>query len=462
MGKVMNALMADQGCGNPNIIIMLIDDMGWKDAGFMGSTYYETPNMDRLAASGMIFQNAYANPNCAPTRASLMTGLYTPRHGIFTVGTSERGAAHLRKLIPPVNQTILGVEHTTIAEMLKQSDYVCGHVGKWHLGNGAVTGPEGRGFDLNVAGCNKGLPPSYFSPYKIPTLPDGPDNEYLTDRLTDEAVRFIEDNREKPFFLYFAHYAVHTPLQAKEELVEKYRKKEGSNGQNHPIYAAMVDSTDQSVGRVLDKLKELAILDNTVIILLSDNGGIGGYLATGVIAKEHTSQAPLRGGKGMLYEGGIRVPMIVSWPSVIPAGTESDVPVSVIDLFPTIQEMAGNRDFPSERLDGESLMPLLNGTGKLRRETIFWHFPTYLHGTEGTYSFRCKMGSALRHNEWKLIECLEDNSVELYNLETDIGEQHNLAAEMLEKTRELHQLLISWRESVNAPMPLEPNPEYTG
>ncbi|WP_164821604.1 sulfatase [Paenibacillus koleovorans] len=365
----------------PNIVVLLIDDMGWKDAGFMGSTYYETPHMDRLAAEGMRFDSAYACPNCAPSRACLMTGLYPPRHGIYTVGSPERGDAEGRRLIPPPNRTVLEPEFMTLAEGLRPAGYACGHVGKWHLGEGPASGPEGRGFDFNAGGIQKGQPPAgYFSPYRIATLPDGPEQEYLTDRLTEEALRYIEAhaNAEKPFFLYFAHYAVHKPLQGKPELVEKYEFKpvdEGS-GHFHPVYAAMLDSTDQSVGRIIAKLEELGMSEDTVVMLLSDNGGLGGYAAEGLLSEDVTSQAPLRGGKGMLYEGGIRVPMVVLWPGVIEKGSQCDVAVSLIDVFPTLMELAGVDDSAEAdggmgAVDGVSLLPLLRQTGEWRRDTLY-------------------------------------------------------------------------------------------
>jgi arylsulfatase A-like enzyme len=475
----------------PNVILMLIDDMGYKDVGFMGSAYYETPNMDRLARQGMVFDNAYATPNCAPTRATLMSGLYSPRHGIYTVGSPERGPAHLRKLVPPLNETVLDRKFTTIAEMLKPAGYVCGHVGKWHLGEGELTGPEGRGFDLNAGGTHHGHPPAgYFSPYKISALEDGPDNEYLTDRLTMEALKFIEDcargevgdtagvgsgaaganngaeagtgtgaDGVRPFFLYFAHYAVHKPLQAKPDMIAKYERKSPSDGQGNPIYAAMIESTDESVGRIVAKLDELGLADNTVLFFISDNGGLGGYGAEGIRSEDVTSQAPLRGGKGMFYEGGIRVPMLVRWPGVVEPGTLCETPVSVVDFFPTIQEAAGIAGGQAaQRLDGESLMPLLKRTGGLRRNALFWHHPGYLEGGKGTW--RMTPGAAIRQGDWKLIETFEIGQLELYHLPTDIGERHNLADERPEVTRELHRIMLEWRRDVQAPMPLGPNLQY--
>ncbi|MGB2823060.1 MAG: sulfatase, partial [Phycisphaerae bacterium] len=272
----------------PNIIRNFIDDLGWRDVSFMGSKFYETPNIDRLASGGMVFTRAYANaPNCAPTRACLMSGQYTPRNGVYTVGSSERGQSRFRKLIPIKNNTILDAKVVTIAEALKPAGYITASMGKWHLGDGE-TGPVGQGFDVNVGGNTAGNPRGYFSPYRNKDLPDGPKGEYLTDRLTDEALKFIEASRDRPFFLYLTHYAVHTPIQAKKDLIAKYKGKKPDGGQNNAAYAAMIESTDQGVGRIMDKLDELKLADDTVVVFFSDNGGYGGV----------TSMAPLRGAKG--------------------------------------------------------------------------------------------------------------------------------------------------------------------
>ncbi|MHC4175707.1 MAG: sulfatase, partial [Planctomycetota bacterium] len=283
--------------------------------------------------------------------------------------------------------------------------------------------------------------------------PDGPPGEYLTDRLTDEALNFIQTNKDRPFFLYLPHYAVHTPLNAKSELINKYRKKAGSNGQNNPTYAAMIESTDQGVGRIMEKLDELGLTDNTIVFFFSDNGGVKGI----------TSNQPLRGGKGMLYEGGIREPMFVCWPGVVKAGTMCDTPVIGIDLYPTILEMAGARKPRGKLLDGLSIVPLLKGRKSLNRKALFWHFPAYLQGkAEGARDpyFRTRPGAAVRAGHWKLIEYFEDGVLELYNLRDDIAEQNNLAEIMPEKTSELHKLMLTWRKAVNAPVPTELNPDY--
>ncbi len=439
----------------PNIVFIFIDDMGWRDVGFMGSQYYETPNIDKLAGNGMVFTNAYSNaPNCAPARACLFSGQYGPRHGVYTVASSSRGQSKLRKLIPIENTTVLDSNIVTIAEAIKPAGYVSASIGKWHLGDDPQFGPIGQGFDVNIGGYSAGHPQKgYFVPYNNPELPDGPQGEYLTDRLTDEALNFIETNKDRPFFLYLPHYAVHTPLQAKAELIEKYQKKPGSNGQNNPKYAAMIESTDQGVGRIMDKLDELGLAENTIVFFFSDNGGVKGI----------TSNEPLRGGKGMLYEGGIREPMVVRWPGVVEPGTTSDTPVIGIDLYPTILEMADIEKPKDKILDGESIVPLLKGRKDLDRKAIFWHFPAYLQGkAEGARDphFRTRPAGAVRAGDFKLIEYFEDGALELYNLEDDIAEQNNLADTMPEKAAELHTLMLAWRKAVNAPVPTEFNPDY--
>lgn len=438
----------------PNIVFLLIDDMGWKDVGFMGSKYYETPNIDKLAKSGMVFSNAYSNaPNCAPTRACLMSGQYSPRHGIYTVGSSERGQSHQRKLIPTPNKTELDSKFITIAEALKKSDYTSASMGKWHLGTDPKLGPIGQGFDLNIAGDHRGNPGrgGYFSPYKNPNLSDGPDGEYLTDRLTDEAIKFIEKNKEKPFFLYLPHYAVHTPIQAKKDLIEKYENKTPHNGQGNPKYAAMIDSTDQGIGRILDTLEKLKIKDNTIVVFFSDNGGYG----------PATSMAPLRGAKGMLYEGGIRVPMVVSWPGKIKTNTTCETPVIGIDFYPTLLEMTSTEKPANYILDGKSIVPLLNQSKDFERKSIYFHFPAYLQKySNGKTPWRATPAGAIRKGDYKLIEFFEDSTLELYNLNDDIGETNNLAKIMPDKTKELHRDMTEWRKSVNAHVPTELNPNY--
>ena len=422
----------------PNFVFIIIDDLGWRDLGFMGSRYYETPNIDKLASQGVIFASAYANaPNCAPTRACLISGQYTPRHGVYTVGTSERGPANLRKLIPLQNKTELDSKIVTIPEALKSAGYTCACIGKWHLGNKEPFRPQDQGFD--VAFDRTG--PGYFSA----------DGEYLTDRLTNEAIKFIEANKAQPFFLYLAHHAVHTPIQAKDELIEKYKKKQPTAEHNNPTYAAMVESVDQGVGRIMAKLDELQLTAKSVVFFFSDNGGYGNA----------TSMSPLRGSKGMLYEGGIRVPMIVRWPGQAQPASICDVPVIGIDFYPTILEMASVAKPSGHILDGLSIVPLLRGKGRFKREAIFWHFPAYLEPyNEQQRPWRTTPAGAVRQGYWKLIEFFEDGKIELYNLKDDIGESKDLARVKSDKAKELHQLLIQWRQQLGAPVPIKPNPDY--
>ena len=449
------------GCGSlrrrPNFVFILVDDMGWRDAGFMGSRYYETPNMDRLAAEGAVFTSAYANaPNCAPSRASLLTGLYPPRHGIYTVKPSARGRSRDRALIPIETESVLDPSFTTIAEVLKEHGYRTASMGKWHLGDDPESGPVSQGFDINVGGYRKGHPNSYFSPYKNPAMKDGPNGEYLTDRLTDEAVRFIQENRDRPFFLYLPHYAVHTPLQAKAAMEKKYENKAPDSGQDNPAYAAMVESTDRGLGRILDTLDGLALTDDTVVIFFSDNGGLQGV----------TDNTPLRGGKGMLYEGGIRVPMVMRCPGHIPAGKRCDAPVIGTDFFPTILELAGIPSRIERNLDGRSIVELLSGSHRLKRDAVFWHFPAYLEGNQRTAAgardplFRTRPAGAVRSGDWKLIEFFEDGSLELYNIREDISETRELSGKYPEKTAALHRLLKDWRNRTAAPVPVQPNPDF--
>jgi len=443
----------------PNFVFIIIDDLGWTDVGCMGSKFYETPNIDKLAKQGVIFTNAYTNaPNCAPTRACIISGQYTPRHGVYTVGSSERGLSRFRKLIPIPNNTNLAPTKITIAEALKTGGYATACIGKWHLGVGEEYQPDNQGFDVAIGKRDLGYWGGHFKPPLRRGKVGDADREYLTDRLPDESLKFIEANRDKPFFLYLAHHAVHTPLQAKRALVEKYEKKKPVGGHWNPVYAAMIESVDESVGRIMRKLDELGLTEDTVVFFFSDNGGVGGYEELGMGRWGITSNKPLRGGKGMLYEGGIRVPLIVRYPNVVKAGTRCDTPVIGIDFYPTILDIAGISKPRDYVLDGESILPLLKGEGSLKRDAIFWHFPAYLQGGAGKW--RTTPAGAIRIGDFKLLEFFEDGKQELYNLKEDIGERNNLADAMPAKRRELYERLVAWRESINAPVPTQPNPEY--
>ncbi len=437
----------------PNILFIIADDLGWKDTGFNGSQFFETPNIDKLASQGMFFTNAYANaPNCAPSRAAIMSGQYAPRTGVYTVGSSVRGESAWRKLIPTPNQHRLDAEKITIAEALKPAGYSTGFVGKYHLGNSRdKNGPAEQGFDVNIAGCYNGKPASYFSPYYHEILKDGPEGEYLTDRLTDEAISFIDNHKKGPFFLTMAYHSPHTPIQAKDEMIRKYIPKTPSNGQFDPIYAAMIESLDTNIGRLLDTLESLKISENTLVVLFSDNGGLHAV----------TSMEPLKGFKGMLNEGGIRVPMLVKWPGKIAPATVCHDPVIGTDFYPTFLEIAGAERPKKYELDGENLVPLFKQNGKLERDAIFWHYPVYLQAGYGlNRMWRTTPAGVIRMGDYKLMEFFEDGHLELYNLREDIGETYNIALLEPEKAKEMQKRLSDWRTEIGVPFPLEKNPEY--
>jgi len=452
---------AVQNRSRPNFVVFLVDDLGWTDLDVQGSDLYQTPNIDRLAAEGVRFTNAYAACTvCSPTRAALMTGMYPARtHVTDWIRGHIRPYAKLR-----VPDWTMKLEHryTTIAEALKAAGYRTAHVGKWHL---MPTGepdqddylPTRHGFDVNIGGNQWGSPPTYFHPYRRrgrtigPLPPGGKEGDYLTDRLTDEALKILDEWRDEPFFLYFAYYAVHTPIMANDEETARFRPlvKEGMRHRN-PVYAAMVAAVDRSVGRVRAKLAELGAADRTVIIFTSDNGGLDRH-GTG----DPTENAPLREGKGTAYEGGVRVPAIVYWPGVTPAGATSDEPVITMDYYPTILEIAGVEGDPEHNahVDGLSLVPLLkNPQARLNRDALYWHYPHY--HAQGATPY-----SAIRAGDWRLVEFFEDGHAELYNLADDLGETHDLAAEMPEKVKELRARLEAWRNSVGAQLPT-PNPDY--
>ncbi len=451
----------------PNVVFILADDFGWRDLSCQGSTFYQTPNIDRLATQGVRFTDAYAAcPVCSPSRASLVTGQYPARLHL-TDYMHKKNAPMSRpteKLAGPLNIPHLPTNGVTLGEAFKKGGYVTALIGKWHLGD---MDPTKFGFDVNIGGCELGHPPSYFSPYKIPTLPDGPKDEYLTDRLTREAVQFIETNREKPFFLYLSHYTVHTPIQARPESVAKWnaraaalppasgpeflsegpaeRASTSRQRQDQPVYAAMVESLDDGVGQVLAKLDELGLSQNTIVLFFSDNGGLS--TAQG----SPTSNAPLRAGKGWMYEGGVREPLIIRWPGVVKAGTTCRAPVISTDLFPTLLEATGLPAEPQQTLDGVSLVPLLRG-GTIPERPLFWHYPHY--GDQGG-----RPGGAVRAGDFKLIEWFEGMQVELFNLKDDPSEKHDLAATLPDKAEALREQLHQWRTAVGAVMPT-PNPKY--
>jgi len=439
-----------------NIVLFLIDDLGWRDIGANGSTYYQTPHIDRLAREGVRFTDAYAAcAVCSPTRAAVLTGKYPARlmltdwlpSGRWEPKARLQSARFLRGL---------PLEEVTIAEALREAGYRTASIGKWHLGSEPFSLPEHHGFDVNVAGNAHGAPGSFFFPYEgdwsIPTtglrakwkvLPDGKPGEYLTDRLTDEAVTFIRANRERPFFLYFPHYGVHTPLQAKKEMIAKYERIPEAQRQGSPIYAAMVESVDDSVGRVVATLKELGLEQSTMIVFTSDNGGFFNA----------TSNAPLRANKGAYYEGGIRVPLIVKWPGVAQPDRVSAEPVTSTDLYPTLLAAAGQAPRPNQHRDGLNLQPVLAGSGSLGRAALYWHFPHYNEHPSSVPS------SVIRKGSWKLIETFDPAGVELYNLADDLSEKNNFAAAQPTFAADLRRDLEAWRQTVGAEM-MQPNPDY--
>jgi arylsulfatase A len=427
----------------PNVIVILVDDLGATDLGCTGSSFYETPHLDQLAKEGMQFTQSYsACTVCSPTRASLLTGKSPAQlHLTDWIPGHQNKKAKLR--IPDWTQR-LEAREITLAERLKEAGYATGMVGKWHL---SPEEPTAHGFDFAFVQMG-GQPGKYFSPYKTPKIPDGPDGEFLSDRLTAEAERFIEQNKEKPFFLYFPHAAVHTPLQGKPEVIEKYRRKmeaAGGKSQGLPVYAALVESVDDSLGHLRAKLAALGISDRTVIIFASDNGGLIGRKEQPI-----TTNLGMRAGKGSAYEGGTRVPLIVHWPGVTKPGSTSPTPVITADYFPTVCDIAGLGGAPVAP-EFRSLTPLLRGSGEIEARPLYWHYPHYHPGGATPYS-------AIREGDWRLVEFFEDNRLELYNLREDPLESKNVADTEAEKARALRGKLQAWRESVNAQLPTA-NPE---
>ena len=450
------AVAAEPQPHKPNIIVILIDDLGWKDVGCYGSSYYQTPHIDRLAEQGVRFTDGYAAcAVCSPTRAAILTGKYPARLMLTEWLPSGRWDPHA-KLRSGRFLRALPLEEKTLAERLRESGYRTAIIGKWHLGGEPFSTPAHHGFDVAVAANDHGNPGKYFYPYagawSIPTtklkatwqvLPDGKKGEYLTDRLTDEAVQFIHTNRKQPFFLYLSHYAVHTPLQAKQAMVTKYEAVPKERQQGKPVYAAMVESVDESVGRVMATLAELEIADNTLVIFTSDNGGFA----------RATQHAPLRGNKGAYYEGGIRVPLIVRYPGVAKAGEVCQVPVTSSDIYPTCLAAAGEPLDPAQHRDGLDLCPLLAGAKTLDRKALFWHYPHYNSHPSSVPS------SVIRQGDWKLIQTFDPEGLELYHLGRDLSESTNLVDQEPAKVAELLEKLQAWRQDVDAEM-MEPNPAH--
>lgn len=449
----------------PNVVFILADDLGWTDLGCQGSRYYETPNIDRLASEGLRLKNYHNCQNCQPTRAALMSGQYGARTGVYTVGGIDRFEWRTRPLRPVDNNKDLPLDRITIAQSLKAAGYSTAMFGKWHLGEKGKFHPGARGFDEAVVSMGQHF--DFETNPKVPVQK----GEYLADFLTDKAVEFIEKNAGNPFFLYLPHFGVHAPYDAKPDWIAKFKDKAAVEGHSSPVYAAMIASVDESVGRILKRLEELKLSENTIVIFSSDNGGVGGYerqggvIYTGKEASEPTRKAghsitdnsPLRSGKGSLYEGGTRVPFIVRWPGVIRPGSVSDVAAIHVDLYPTLLEMTKSAAPKNYVLDGESLVGVFrNPEQNLRREAIFQHVPGYLGF--GVDLWRTTPVGVIQAGDWKLMEYFEDHRLELYNLKEDLGEKRNLAQEQPDKAAELMAKMVAWRESTGAAMP-GPNTE---
>lgn len=425
--------------GRPsNIVLILLDDLGWRDVGFMGNEFVDTPHLNRLAERGLVFNQAYASaPNCAPTRACLLSGQYTPRHGIYTVvDPRQPPGSPWHKLLAAESESELNPQIVTIPEALGNSGYATGFFGMWNLGRGRrgpVT-PGGQGFQTVVFPENLGFAKdAYFSP----------EGEYLSDRLTDKVLSFISENQERPFLVYLADHAVHAPYQPKPELLQKYERKQtaGSDRRDDPAYAATIEAVDHNVGRIVEHLARLKLTQNTLVIFTSDNGGTTRYTA------------PLKGSKGQLHEGGLRVPLVVAGPGVSRPGSRSDIPVNSVDWYPTLLELSGATAPPGQQLDGTSLTPILRGAKELSRPRLFWHFPCYVG--------RAAPSSAVREGDYKLIEFFEDGGRrELYNLRADPNESRDLAQAMPEKAARLYQTLQAWQRETGAALPRGANSSY--
>ncbi len=434
----------------PNIVFIMADDLGYTDLGCFGSKYYETPNIDRLARQGMRLTNHHHCQNCTPTRAALMSGQYGSRTGVYTVGNVNRFDSSMRPLRPVENVTDLPLDRTLFPEQLKKVGYETAMFGKWHIGQNGNYHPAKRGFDEAIVSMG-----AHFD-FKTNPKVDYPKGQYLADFLTDKAVDFIHRKKHKPFFLYLAHFGVHSPHHAKPELIAHFQNKPGVGGHKNPTYAAMIASLDESVGRVRKALVDAGVEKDTVLVFVSDNGGVGGYAREGLGGLGGvTDNFPLRSGKGSLYEGGTKVPFLVSWPGITKPNSQCNIPTIHVDIYPTMLALAGAQK-PGQILDGESLKEIFEDeNAKLKREAIFQHFPGYLGA--GDNRWRTTPVSLIHWGDWKLMEFLEEGKQELYNLANDPSEKENLTLKYPEKTKDLHDKLKAWRTEVNAPMPAKNN-----
>lgn len=454
IGILIASVCVAHSADRPNIIYINADDLGVMDVGF-NNDQYQTPNIDQLRAEGMLFTNAYAPAaNCAPSRAICMSGQWAARHGVYTVGKSDRGSSKQRKLIPIRNTQHLSLDNLTMAGALQASGYSTIHLGKWHLGDD----PTQQGFDINIGGSSTGGPSGggYFSPFDSgPMQPFSdlyPKGTHRVDIFADQAIQFMRAHAEQPFFMHMAYYSVHSPLQPVPGLVEKYKDNKNINA----AYASMIEKMDQGIGKILDELDVLGLKDNTLVLFTSDNGALC----------KTSKQTPFRAGKGSYFEGGIREPLVVRWPAEVAANTTSDVPVCGIDFYPTFLAAAELSAPADKTLDGVSLLPLLTDSGPIEDRALYWHFPVYLQKYGGASDdahdnqFRTRPGSALRHGKWKLHEYFEDGRIELYDLDSDTGERSNVAQAHPEKAEQLKQMLYNWRAAISAPVPSELNPKY--
>jgi arylsulfatase A-like enzyme len=446
----------------PNLVLIYADDLGWKDVGYQGSDFHETPHLDRMAKEGMVFSHAYAPAgNCAPSRAALHSGTYSPRHHVFAVGSTDRGPKRFQRLVPVPNKSGLAPSHLTLAEALQAAGYATGIFGKWHLSGSDGATPAGQGFET-VFDSQKGSPNSRR---------DRPEDPKGIFSITRAAGDFMAESKaaEKPFFAFVSHHGIHTALEARPASLAKFKAKAPGKQHSDPLYAACLFDLDEGVGQLLARIKDLGLAENTLVVFTSDNGGT-----------QKSSQEPLRGSKGGYYEGGIREPFLAQWPGTIRAGTTSPVPVHQVDLFPTFLAAAGTPPPPGKVLDGENLLPLFKQSGNLSREALFWHFPGYLddpvvRGREGDVrlGFRSRPVSVIRKGDWKLHLFHEEwqldggreklpanGAVELYDLSKDPGERNDLAARESTKANELLDDLLAWIQRTDAPLPVKPNPGY--
>tara|TARA_R110002096_G_scaffold16106_40_gene55287 strand:- start:1624 stop:3069 length:1446 start_codon:yes stop_codon:yes gene_type:complete len=445
---------ASNAAERPNILFIFLDDFGWKDTSYAGSDFYETPNLDRLASEGMVFTNAYsAAANCAPARASLLSGQYTPRHQIFNVGTKPRGQSAHRRLEHIAGTSTLDPGIKTWAHQLQAAGYKTATMGKWHLSDD----PLPYGFDSNVGGTHSGGPPKgYYPPHgNAPNLQDAPKDEWVTDTIAGKANAFIKENQDESWMLYLTLFSVHTPIQAKKDLLGKYEAKEPGQLHQNTKMATMIQGVDDAIGNIVTNLETLGLTEKTAILFFSDNGGYG----------PATDMDPLKGYKGTYYEGGIRVPFFVKWPGVVEPGQTNETPIIGVDLYPTLCEMAGATMPENQPADGKSLVSVFKGA-ELPERALYWHFPAYLQsyaatGEQRDLLFRSRPCSIIRRGDFKLHQYFEDGALELYNLREDLSESTNLAIQQPERTQELLKELQAWQSSISAPIPTAPNPEFS-